>query len=129
MEKYEKQQGISFLIIYYSQKETLYYMRFEELLKFWKRAQSGGRKSIRFEELSPEYFMALKNHCFVPYLDYIDVYKRQTLDSYTTKYDGLINSLQECYDVVRTNRAELESPTPEEGQEFSGCLLYTSRCV
>ena len=34
-----------------------------------------------------------------------------TLDSYTTKYDGLINSLQECYDVVRTNRAELESPT------------------
>ena len=32
----------------------------------------------------------------------------------------LINSLQECYDVVRTNRAELESPTPEEGQEFSG---------
>lgn len=71
MEKYEKQQGISFLIIYYSQKETLYYMRFEELLKFWKRAQSGGRKSIRFEELSPEYFMALKNHCFVPYLDYI----------------------------------------------------------
>ena len=50
MEKYEKQQGISFLIIYYSQKETLYYMRFEELLKFWKRAQSGGRKSIRFEE-------------------------------------------------------------------------------
>lgn len=43
-----------------------------------------------------------------------------TLDSYTTKYDGLINSLQECYDVVRTNRAELESPTPEEGQEFSG---------
>ena len=33
-----------------------------------------------------------------------------TLDSYTTKYDGLINSLQECYDVVRTNRAELEIP-------------------
>lgn len=32
------------------------------------------------------------------------------LDSYTTKYDGLINSLHECYDVVRTNRAELEVP-------------------
>ena len=30
-----------------------------------------------------------------------------TLDSYTAKYDGLINSLQECYDVVRSNRAEL----------------------
>ena len=31
-------------------------------------------------------------------------------DSYTTKYDGLINSLQECYDTVRSNRAELDVP-------------------
>ena len=36
-----------------------------------------------------------------------------TLDSYTSKYDGLIHSLQECYDVVRTNRAELEVPTDD----------------
>ena len=43
-----------------------------------------------------------------------------TLDSYTTKYDGLINSLQECYDVVRTNRAELEIPTEEEGYPQDG---------
>ena len=34
----------------------------------------------------------------------------QTLDSYTTKYDGLINSLRESYEVVRNNRAELEIP-------------------
>ena len=33
-----------------------------------------------------------------------------TLDSYTTKYDGLIKSLQECYDTVRSNRAELDVP-------------------
>ncbi len=33
-----------------------------------------------------------------------------TLDSYTTKYDGLVNSLQECYDMVRNNRAEIEIP-------------------
>ncbi len=33
-----------------------------------------------------------------------------TLDSYTTKYDGLVNSLQECYDMVHNNRAELEIP-------------------
>ena len=33
-----------------------------------------------------------------------------TLDGYTTKYDGLVNSLQECYDMVRNNRAELEIP-------------------
>ncbi len=33
-----------------------------------------------------------------------------TLDSYTTKYDSLVNSLQECYDMVRNNRAELDVP-------------------
>ena len=33
-----------------------------------------------------------------------------TLDSYTAKYDGLINSLQECFDMVRNNRSELEIP-------------------
>ena len=71
MEKFEKQEGISFLIIYYSKKNLLYYMRFAELRQFWERAQSGGRKSVRFEELDTEYFMSLKNGCFVPYLDYI----------------------------------------------------------
>ncbi len=35
-----------------------------------------------------------------------------TLDSYTTKYDGLVNSLQECYDMVHNNRTELEIPDP-----------------
>lgn len=71
MEKFERQNGISFLIIYYSKKNLLYYMKFTELKQFWERSVSGGRKSIRFEELNPEYFMNWKNSCFVPYLDYI----------------------------------------------------------
>ena len=33
-----------------------------------------------------------------------------TLDSYTSKYDGLVNSLKECYEIVRRNRAELDIP-------------------
>ncbi len=71
MEKFERQGGISFLIIFYSGRNTLYYMKYKEIRKFWNRAQEGGRKSFRFEELSPEYFMELKNNCLVPYLDYI----------------------------------------------------------
>ena len=47
MGEYERQGGISFLLIYYSGRNSLYYMRFEEILKFWKRAQEGGRKSFR----------------------------------------------------------------------------------
>lgn len=69
MEAFEKQDGVAFLIIYYSKRNELYYMPFVELKKFWDRAQNGGRKSIRFEELDETYFMQLKNGCFVPYLD------------------------------------------------------------
>ena len=69
MGEFERQDGIAFLIIYYSARNTLYYMKYNELLKFWNRAKDGGRKSIRYEELNPNYFMQLKNGCYVPFLD------------------------------------------------------------
>lgn len=71
MKNFERQSGISFLLIYYSHKNLLYYMRMEELQRFWERANSGGRKSFRFEELDERFFMKLSNGCFVPYLDAI----------------------------------------------------------
>ena len=69
MEKFEKQGGIAFLLIYYSAKNELYYMRFEEIKRFWDRMEGGGRKSIRFDELNPEFFLNAVNGVFVPYLD------------------------------------------------------------
>lgn len=71
MEKFERQGGISFLLIYFSHRNELYYMQFKEILKFWERAKEGGRKSFRYEELDPSFFMTFKNAYFVPYLDYI----------------------------------------------------------
>lgn len=71
MEKFEHQQGISFLLIFYTEHNQLYYMRYEELKKFWDRAQNGGRKSFRFEELNPEFFMELQKGSLIPYLDYM----------------------------------------------------------
>ena len=69
MEAFEKQGGVSFFLIYYSGRNELYYMPFQEIKKFWNRAQDGGRKSIRFEELNPDFFMQIKNGCIVPYLE------------------------------------------------------------
>ena len=69
MEKFEEQEGVSFLIIYFSHRNELYYMTYRELRLFWNRALEGGRKSIRYEELNPAYFMELQNACFVPFLD------------------------------------------------------------
>lgn len=69
MKAFEEQDGIAFLIIYFSARNELYYMPFQEIFEFWNRSEQGGRKSIRYDELSPKYFMQLKNGCFVPYLD------------------------------------------------------------
>lgn len=69
MGDFEKQEGIAFLIIYFSNRNELYYMTYRELKGFWDRSETGGRKSIRYEELNPLYFMQLKNGCYVPYLD------------------------------------------------------------
>ncbi len=69
MEKFEKQGGISFFLIYYTHKDTLYYLPLQMLLFFWNRAREGGRKSFRYEELNPEYVLPRKHGILVPYLD------------------------------------------------------------
>ena len=59
MEKFEKQGGIAFLLIYYSSRDELYYMRFAQIKKF------------RIQELEPDWYMQLKRGFFIPYLDLI----------------------------------------------------------
>ena len=69
MGDFEKQGGIAFFLIYYSAKEIFYYLPYEMLRYFWNRAQDGGRKSFRFDELNPEYILPSKQGILVPYLD------------------------------------------------------------
>lgn len=71
MGKFERQGGVSFLLIYYTERDELYYMRYRQIKKFWDRGMQGGRKSFRYDELEPDWTMQLKNGYFVPYLDYI----------------------------------------------------------
>ena len=66
MRDFEQQEGVAFLIIYYSERNELYYMRFQELLRFWERAETGGRKSIRYEELDARFFMKVDHGYQVP---------------------------------------------------------------
>ena len=54
MQDFEKQQGIAFFIIYYTNKDLIYYLTLRELMVYWERMEQGGRKSFRFDELSDE---------------------------------------------------------------------------
>lgn len=71
MERFEQQGGISFLLIYFREREELYYMQFAQIRRFWQRGQEGGRRSFRYDELEPGWFMKLRQGYFVPYLDFI----------------------------------------------------------
>ena len=69
MDNFEKQQGIAFILISFTKRNEFYYLRFEELLKFWNRCLEGGRKSFRYEELDPEFFLKETAGILVPYLN------------------------------------------------------------
>ncbi|MCR4636325.1 Holliday junction resolvase RecU [Butyrivibrio fibrisolvens] len=69
MENFEKQDGIAFFLIYYTGRDEMYYLPYKDLKVFWDRAQSGGRKSFRFDELNTDYFIKHKADGFVPYLE------------------------------------------------------------
>ena len=49
MREFEKQGGISFMIIYYTNRNEMYYLPFYLVEKFYLRSAAGGRKSFRFE--------------------------------------------------------------------------------
>lgn len=70
MEDFEKQKGVAFFLIHYTHKDFMYYLPFRDLKVFWDRAQSGGRKSFRMDELKLDvYTLPQKHGIFVPYLD------------------------------------------------------------
>jgi len=71
MQAFEKQQGIAFFLIYYSHKDMYYYLPFRKLFEFWERANSGGRKSFRFDELDESYVIQKNVGVLIPFLDTI----------------------------------------------------------
>jgi recombination protein U len=69
MNDFETQDGIAFILISFTHRNEFYYMRFQELINFWNRAVEGGRKSFRYEELNPNYFLTETPGVFIPYLE------------------------------------------------------------
>ena len=73
MSDFEKQQGIAFLLIFYSSRDMYYYLPFRVLKEFWDRAEGGGRKSFQFEELDDRYILHGRPGLLVPYLDSLQI--------------------------------------------------------
>lgn len=69
MEAFERQDGIAFILIYFSARNKFYYLRYRDMIRFWERGQSGGRKSFRYEELDEMFFLPEVPGILVPYLN------------------------------------------------------------
>ncbi len=72
MKDFETQGGVAFFLIYFTHKNTFYYMRFSEAMGFVKRSEEQGIKSFKYEELSQDYFF-LEDEVTVPFLDKLDL--------------------------------------------------------
>lgn len=74
MEEFERQGGISFLLIFYTGRNEFYYMPFRDLKRAWDRMQAGGRKSIPFCEVDITYrIWPHHGGILLPYLETIQL--------------------------------------------------------
>ena len=68
MREMEEQDGVSFLLLYFSHRQIYYSLRLSELEGFLSRRTDGGRKSFCFDELTPGYFLREKKQ-MIPFLE------------------------------------------------------------
>lgn len=71
MRDFEKQGGIAFLVISFTQKNQYYYLTFQQLAIFYDRMQQGGRKSFLYDELDKGYQIRQEGIFFIHYLEAI----------------------------------------------------------
>ncbi len=73
MEDFEKQDGISFLLLSFTSRQEFYYMPFAEMRAFWKRMELGGRKSFLISELDPRYYLDVQGDGLLPFLGALQI--------------------------------------------------------
>ena len=69
MEDFEKQGGISFLLILFTDRNDMYYMRFKELKKYIERVDEGHPKNFKYIELDDDFFLRSDGPALVHYLE------------------------------------------------------------
>ena len=80
MKEFEEQGGIAFIILHFTALGEMYYMPFRDLEKFWKRMETGGRKSFTYDEIDKPYQIRASRDILVHYLETIqkDLTERDT---------------------------------------------------
>lgn len=69
MNAFEQQGGIAFFLVHFTADGEYYYVPLKAVNEFFRRAEKGGRKSFRKEELDAGYLLHSKGEILVHYLE------------------------------------------------------------
>ncbi|WP_031555891.1 Holliday junction resolvase RecU [Lachnospira multipara] len=73
MRDFEEQDGISFIILYFSNRNEFYYVPYRDILFFWERMENGGRKSFTYDEIDKTYKIGHANNIIVHFLEPLNI--------------------------------------------------------
>lgn len=74
MERFQKQKGISFLLVHFVIYEKYYLLPFEVLYEYMEGAKKGGRKSIPYIAFEERYEIEKKGNGILHYLETVNRY-------------------------------------------------------
>lgn len=72
MEEFEQQGGVAFILILFTDRNDMYYLRFRELKTYFDRIKTGHAKNFKYIELEDDYFFKSNGPAIVPYLEGIN---------------------------------------------------------
>lgn len=73
MKEFENQNGVAFLVVYFSMFDEYYYLSFRLLEKYYNDSKENGRKSIPYDSFEKKYKIENKEGYFVHYLEQINI--------------------------------------------------------
>ena len=74
MRDFERQRGISFLLLAFTAREEYYLLPLEELILYARRMEGGGRKSFTYAEMDKSYQIRETETVPLHYLEALDLY-------------------------------------------------------
>ncbi len=74
MQDFQKQGGISFLLVYFTSYREVYFLPYEVLRQYWDMAKQGGRKSIPYHAFEKRYQLESHQGAVLHYLEGINTY-------------------------------------------------------
>ncbi|HBZ03933.1 MAG TPA: Holliday junction resolvase RecU [Lachnospiraceae bacterium] len=70
MSEFEEQGGVAFILILFTERNDMYYLRFKELREYIERVDRDGHaKNFKYNELDDDYFIKSNGPAIVPYLE------------------------------------------------------------